>query len=149
MLTDIFNDFSLKIRLPSTSILSTIHDENEHYYLVRQMLAISTKNEHPRANRLASQRDHNQISSTVDPLVKTRLLKKQQKEKSIIVHYTDERCFTHFESKIHQIWNQSFHSISAMGTKSIIGIPNKTNLTKDLVRRSLRPQKYETQKWLR
>jgi hypothetical protein len=74
--------------------------------------------------------DYNQIPSTIDPLVKAKLLKRQQKEKSIIVHYTYERRFAHYKSKIHQIWNQSFHSTSAMETKFIIGTRNNPNLTK-------------------
>jgi hypothetical protein len=81
-----------------------IHDQNEYHYLRRQILALSTKSKHARANRIASQMDYNQIPSTIDPLVKAKLLKrKEKKEKSIIVHYTFERRFAHYKSKIHQI----------------------------------------------
>jgi hypothetical protein len=118
-----------------------IHDENEYHFLRRQILAISTKSEHARANRIASQMDYNQINSTIDPLVKAKLLKRQQKGKSIIVHYTYERRFAHYKSKIHQIWNESFPSISATETKLIVGTRNNSNVTKELVRRSPRVQK--------
>ncbi len=121
-----------------------IHDENEYHFLRRQILAISTKSEHARANRIASQMDYNHIPSTIDPLVKAKLLKRQDKEKTIIVHYTYERRFAQYKFKIHQIWNQSFHSISAMETKLIIGTRNNRNLTKELVRQSPRLQKHET-----
>jgi hypothetical protein len=92
--------------------------------------------------------DYNQIPSTIDPLVKAKLLKRQEKQKSIIVHYTYERRFAHYESKIHHIWNESFHFTSAMETKVIIGTRNNPNLTKELVRRSPRPQKHEQQQQL-
>jgi hypothetical protein len=80
-----------------------IHDENEYLFLRRQILAISTTNEHARANRIASQMDYNQINSTIDPIVKVKLLNRQQKYKSIIVHYTYERRFDHYKSQIHHI----------------------------------------------
>jgi hypothetical protein len=82
--------------------------------------------------------DYTQIPSTIDILVKAKLLKRQEKEKSIIVHYTYERRFASYKSKIHQIWNQSFHSTSAIETKLIIGTRNNRNLTEELVRRSPR-----------
>lgn len=125
-----------------------IHDENQYNFLRRQILAISTRSEHARANRIASQMNYDQIPSTIDPLVKAKLLKRQQKEKSLIVHYTYERRFAHYKSNIHQIWNQSFHSTSAMETKLIIGTRNNPNLTKELVRRSPLPQKHETKQQL-
>jgi hypothetical protein len=106
-----------------------IHDENEYDLLRRQILAISTKSEHARANRIASQMD-------IDPLVKAKLLKRQQKEKSIIVHYTYERLFADYKLKIHQMWHESFRSTSVTETKLIVGTRNNPNLTRELVRRS-------------
>jgi predicted transcriptional regulator len=97
-----------------------IHDENEYHFLCHQILAISTTSKHARANRIASQMDYNKINSMIDLLVKAKLLKRQQKEKSIIVHYTYERRFAHYKSKIHQIWNESFHPRSAIETKLVI-----------------------------
>jgi hypothetical protein len=125
-----------------------IHDENEYHYLRRQILAISTKSEHARANRIASQMDYNQIPSTIDPLVKAKLLKRKQKEKSNIIHYTYERRFAHYKSKIHQIWNESFPSTFVTETKLIVGTRNNPNLTKELVRRSPQVQKREHQQQL-
>jgi hypothetical protein len=92
--------------------------------------------------------DYKQIPSTIDPLVRTKLLKRKQKVKSIIVHYTYERRFAHYKSKIYQIWNESFNSKSAMETKLIVETRNNPNLTKELVRRSSRPQKHEKQQQL-
>jgi hypothetical protein len=87
--------------------------------------------------------DYNQINSPIDPLVKAKLLKRQQKDKSIIVHYTYERRFQHYKSKIHQIWNASFQKTTALESKLIVGTRNNPNLTKELVRRSPRIAKHQ------
>jgi hypothetical protein len=89
--------------------------------------------------------DYTQIPSTIDILVKAKLLKRQEKEKSIIVHYTYERRFASYKSKIHQIWDKSFNSTSAIETKLMIGTRNNPNLTEELVRRSPRPPITEKQ----
>jgi hypothetical protein len=117
-------------------ILPTISDEYHYFTLRRQVLTISTKSEHARANRIASQMDPSQINSTMDPLVKAKLPKRQQKDQSIIVPYTDERRFANYKSKIHQIWNVSFPAYTCIQTKLIIGTRNNPNLTKELVCRS-------------
>jgi hypothetical protein len=93
-----------------------------------------------------NQMDYNQIHSTIDPVVKAKLLKRQQKDKSIIVYYTYERCFAHYKSKIHHIWNESFHNTSAIETKLIIGTRNNPNLTKELIRQSPHLEKRKHQK---
>jgi hypothetical protein len=80
--------------------------------------------------------DSSQIHSTTDPLVKAKLLKREQKHKSIIVHYTYEKRFAHYKSKIHQIWNPSFPPSTGINTKLIVGTCNQANLTQELVRRS-------------
>jgi hypothetical protein len=90
--------------------------------------------------------DYNQIPSTIDPLVKAKLLKKKQKEKSIIVHYTYERRFAYYKSKIHHIWNASFQPETVIDTKLIVGTRNNSNLTKELVRRSPREEEKEKEK---
>jgi hypothetical protein len=126
-----------------------IHDENEYALLRRQILLISTTSEHARASRIASQMDYNHISSTIDPLVKAKLLKRKRKTKSLIVHYTYERCFAHYKSKIHQKWNESFHDTSVLETKLIIGTRNNRNLTKLLVRRSPYPEKQKHEQQLK
>ena len=128
----------------STSIIPMIHDENEYLLLRRQILATSTTNEHARANRIASQMDYNNISPSVDPLVKAKLLKRQRKAKSLIMHYNYERRFAHYKSKIHHKWNEVFHSKSAIDTKLIVGTRNKPSLTKELVRRSPYSSKNKT-----
>jgi hypothetical protein len=92
--------------------------------------------------------DPSQINSTMDPLVKAKLLKRQQKNKSIIVHYTHEKRFANYKSKIHQIWNASFSASTGIQTKLIVGTRNNPNLTKELVRRSPPHQKPEAPKQL-
>jgi hypothetical protein len=77
------------------------------------------------------------------PLVKAKLLKRQQKETSIIVHYTYQQRVAHYKSKIHQIWNASFQPSTGIDTKLIVGTPNNLNLTKELVRRSPFQRKHE------
>jgi hypothetical protein len=85
--------------------------------------------------------DYNQINSTIDLLVKAKLLKRQQKDKSIIIHYTYERRFAHYKSKIHQIWDASFPKTTGIETKLIVGTRNNPNLTNEIVRRSSRLEK--------
>jgi hypothetical protein len=77
----------------------------------------------------------------MDPLVKAKLLKGQQKHRSIIIHYTYERRFANYKSKIHQIWNASFDPKTVIDTKLIVGTHNNSNITKELVRRSPRVEK--------
>ncbi len=112
--------------------------------LRRHTLAISTRSEHARATRIASQMNYNQITSSVDPLVKAKLLKRQQKNKSIIIHYTYERRFAYYKSKLHHIWNESFHDTLPIEIKLIVGTRNNPNLTKELVRRSPHIEKQNT-----
>ena len=99
-------------------------------------MAMYTPSEHARANRIASQMDSSQIHSTTDPLVKAKLLKRQQKDKSIIVHYTYEKRFAHYKSKIHHLWDASFPASTGINTRLIVGTRNNPNMTKELVRRS-------------
>ena len=80
--------------------------------------------------------DYSQINSPIDPLVKAKLLKRQQKRMSIIVHYTYEQRFAYYKPKIHQIWNASFPIATGIDSKLIVGTRNNSNLTKELVRRT-------------
>ncbi len=82
--------------------------------------------------------DSSQIHSKADPLVKAKLLKREQKDKSIIVHYTYEKRFAHYKTNIHQIWNALFPYSTGIHTKLIVGTRNHVNLTNQLVRRSPR-----------
>lgn len=118
------------------TILPTIFDQNEYDTLRRLSLTISTASEHARANRIASQMDYDQIPSAIDPLVKVKLLRKQRKETSIIIHYSYEKRFAHYKSKIHHIWDTSFPPITGIDSKIVVVIRNNSNLTKELVRRS-------------
>ena len=116
--------------------MPTISDENVYLSSRRQVLAISTASEHARANRIASQMDYNEVKTTTDPLVKAKLLRRRQKERSIILHYTHERRFAHYKSNIHKLWNESFPLATCIDSKLIVGSRNNSNLTKELVRRS-------------
>lgn len=60
-----------------------------------------------------------QINRNIDPLVKAKLLKRQQIDKSIIVHYNYEQRFAHKKSKLERylsfrssdFFRESFYSI--------------------------------------
>ena len=119
----------------SASIVSTMHDEHEYFFVPRQLLAHTTKSEHARANRIVSQLDPNQINVTTDPLVKVKLLGRQQKRNSIIVHSNYGRRFAHYKSRIHQFWNVTFPTSTGIDTKLIAGTCNNPNLTRKSVRR--------------
>lgn len=116
--------------------MSTIHDENEYLFNRRQILSLTAKNEHARANRIASQMHASQIACTTDPLVKAKLFKRQDKHKSIIVHFNYERRLAHYKARIHHFWNATFPTTMGIDTKLIVGTRNNPNLTKELVRRS-------------
>ena len=100
-----FQKYLSQNSIPSTSILPTISDEIVYLLLRRQVLAISTASEHAPANRIASQIDYNQVNTAIDSLVKAKLPRRRQREQSIILHYTHERCFAHYKSNIHKLWN--------------------------------------------
>ena len=131
-----FRKFLAGFSITVPAIASNIYDENAYVTLRRRILTIHTKSEHARANRIASQMDPSQINSTADPLIKAKLSKRQEREQSIIVHYTYERRFAHYKSKIHQIWNTSFPKATGIDNKLIVGTRNHLNLTRELVRRS-------------
>ena len=118
------------------SILSPILDEDEYLLCRRRLLATTTKSEHARASRIASQMDPTQIGLTNDPLVKMKLMKKKEKRNSIILHHNYERRFAHYKSEMHRIWNATFPIASGIDTKLIVGTRNNPNLTQELVRRS-------------
>ena len=122
--------------ITSASILWTIHDKDEYFLFRRQLLVLTTKSEYAWATRIASQLDPSQIDSTIDPLVKIRISKRQQKHNSIIIPYDYERRFAHYKSKAHQFWNKTFLVTTGIDTKLIVGNRNNPSRTKELVRRS-------------
>jgi hypothetical protein len=116
-----------------------IHDENEYHSLRQQLLSEPTMNEHVRASRVASQIDFNTRNLPTDLLVQSKLIKRQQRAstlKPLIVHYTHEKQFAHYKSKIQQQWDNLFHGTSVSETRLIVGTRNNPNLIKELVRRS-------------
>ena len=127
-------------------ILSTIPLENEYFFFRRQFLALTTKSEHARANRIASQLDPSQIDSTTDPLVKVKLLKRLQKPNLLTIHYNYERRFAHYKSRIHRFWNATFPPSTGIESKLIVGSRNNPNLTHEIVRRSPSHQVRELRK---
>ena len=116
-----------------------IHDENEYHSLRQQLLGEPTLTEHLRASRIASQIDFNTGIVPDDALVQTKLVKRQQranKLQPLIVHYTYEKHFAYYKSRIHQEWNNLFQGTLVSETRLIVGTRNNPNLTKELVRRS-------------
>ena len=101
--------------------------------LRRQILTISTKSEHARADRIASQMNSIQMDSQTDPLVTAKLLRRQQKRNSVMVHYTYERPFAYYKSKIHQIWNASFPPNTGIDTNLIVLTRINPNSTQELL----------------
>lgn len=76
----------------------TISGQNKYDTLRRQILMISTASAHARANRIGSQMDYNQIPSTIDPLVKVKLLRKQR-QLSFITHMKNVSPIIHVNPK--------------------------------------------------
>ncbi|CAF3506423.1 unnamed protein product [Rotaria sp. Silwood2] len=131
-----FNKFFAKCSITSTSIIPMIHDENEFLFLRRQLLEQATVPEHRRAARIPKTMDYNNFHSSIDPLVKAKLLKRRERANSIILHHTHEKRFSHYKRDIHRIWNDIFHNTPVQTTKLIVGTRNNPNLSKELVRRS-------------
>ncbi|CAF3397469.1 unnamed protein product [Rotaria sp. Silwood2] len=116
-----------------------IHDENEYTLLRRQQLALPTASEQSRASRIASQMDCNNPNATTDPLIQSKLKKRQKTLNQLhpmIIHYTHEKRFAHYKSSIHKLWQCSFGRTPITETKLIVGTRNHPNLTKELVQRS-------------
>ena len=63
-----------------------IHDENEFQLARRRLLDQASVHEHQRAARIAQTMDFNNFLSNIDPLVKEKLLKRQEQANSIILH---------------------------------------------------------------
>jgi hypothetical protein len=119
-------------------MLPMVHDANEYSLIRNQLLPQATASEHARAKRVASQMDYNQINSSVDTLVRSKLLKRQQKQQanSLIIHYTHEQRFVHYKSAIHRMWANAFQSTPIMNTLLIVGTCNNPNITRELIRLS-------------
>ena len=121
-----------------------VHDENQYLLMRQQLLAQPTTSEHARASRIANQMDYNNPISITDPLIQAKIVKAQQTKKSstsIIIHYTYEQRFAHYQSNIHKIWNSLFLETSVLDNKLIVGTRNRPNLTQELVRRCPYPPK--------
>ena len=113
-----------------------IHDENEFQFLRHQLMKEVTIHEHRRAARIAKTMDYDDIPANVHPLVKAKLLKRRQRAKSIILHYTHEQRFSHYKRAIHQMWNDTFHNTPLHSATLIVGTRNNPNLAKELVHRN-------------
>jgi hypothetical protein len=101
-----------------------IHDEKEYLLIYRQLLAEPTPREHARASRIASQTDFDDRNVSTDPLVQSKLLKRKQRANALtplIIHYTYDRRFAHYKSKIHQQWSDSFRHAPLTETKLLVG----------------------------
>ena len=80
-----------------------IHDENEFLLLHRQLMKETTVHEHRRAVRIARAMDYDDPPTNINPLVKAKLLKRRERAKSIILHYTYEQRFSHYKRAIHRM----------------------------------------------
>jgi hypothetical protein len=121
-----------------------IHDENEFLLLRRQLLNQNSMHEHRRAARIAQTMDYEAIPVNIDPLVKAKLLKRRDRAKSVILHYTHEQRFAHYKRAIHRMWNDTFHNTHLQAATLIVGTRNNPNLEKELVRRNPFPKKKPT-----
>jgi hypothetical protein len=113
-----------------------IHDENEFLLLRRQLMKQTTVHEHRRAARIARTMDYDDPPTNVHPLVKAKLLKRKERAKSIILHYTHEQRFAHYKRAIHQMWDDTFHNKPLHSTTLTVGTRNNPNLGKELVYRN-------------
>jgi hypothetical protein len=113
-----------------------IHDDNEFQFLRHQLIKQATIHEHRRAARIARTMDYDDFPANVDPLVKAKLLKRRERAKSVILHYTHEQRFSHYKRAIYQMWNDTFHNTPLHSATLIVGTRNNPNLEKELVRRN-------------
>ena len=113
-----------------------IHDENEFLLLRDQLMKQTTVHEHRRAARIARTMDYDDLPTNVHPLVRAKLLKRKERAKSIILHYTHEQRFAHYKRAIHQMWNDTFHNTPLHSATLIVGTRNNPNLEKELVHRN-------------
>ena len=120
-----------------------IHDDNEFQFLRHQLMKQATMHEHRRAARIAKTIDYEAIPPNIDPLVKAKLLKRQKRAKSVILHCTHEQRFSHYKRAIHQMWNDTFHNTPIHSATLIVGTRNNPNLEKELVRRNPFPKNRE------
>jgi hypothetical protein len=131
-----FHDFFAKQLVASTSIVPMIHDANEYALLRQRLLNQPSVDEHKRAARLAQQYNFQDFDFNIDPLVKEKILKRREKEKSIFLHYTREKRFFNYKRAIHELWTQTFRNTTAEGIRLIVGTRNNPNLNQELVQRS-------------
>ncbi|CAF1355536.1 unnamed protein product [Didymodactylos carnosus] len=113
-----------------------MHDENKFLLVRRQLLDQVTTEEHRQAARIAQMFDYDNFPPTIDPLVKSKLLKRQQRANAIFLYYTYEKRFPHYGRTIHRIWNDTFQNTPIEMTRLIAGSRNSPNLTNELVRRN-------------
>ena len=107
-----------------------IHDDNEFQFLCHQLMKQATIHEHRRAARIARTMHYEAIPPNTDPLVKAKLLKRQQRAKSVILHYTHEQRFSHYKRDIHRMWNDTFHNTPLHSATLVVGTRNNPNLGK-------------------
>ncbi|CAF3766874.1 unnamed protein product [Rotaria socialis] len=134
-----FHKFLRNYSFDSTCIAPIVLDDNEYMMLRHQILPQPTIPELARASRIASQLDYKVADQTSEPLLKTKLMRRQQRDYSLspfIIHYTHEERFAYYKSMIHPIWNETFKSTPIITNRLIVGTRNQKNLQKELLRRS-------------
>lgn len=115
--------------------------------LRNQLLPQPTIPELARASRIASQLDYKVADQTTEPLVKTKLMQRQQRDYSLspfIIHYMHEERFAYYKSMIHKTWNETFKTTPIITNRLIVGTRNQKNLQKELLQRSPRTAKIKT-----
>lgn len=123
------------------SIVPMIHDENEFQLLRHQLLSETTVDEHIQASRLARSIDFNHIPTELDPLIKSKVLQRQDKAKRIFLHHNYEKQYVHHGKDIHRLWNRLFARTPIEETRLIVGTRNNPNLMNELVRRNPKIEK--------
>ena len=131
-----FHEFFVKHLVATTSILPMIHDANEYVLLRQRLLNQPSIDENKRAAHLAKQYNLQEFEFGIDPLIKQQILKRREKEKSIFMHYTHEKRFSHYKRATHALWTQTFRETTVDGTRIIVGTRNNPNLCQELVGRS-------------
>ncbi|CAF1194177.1 unnamed protein product [Adineta ricciae] len=124
------------------SIIPMIHDENEFLLLRQQLLDETTVTQDRRAAHVTKNIDYNNIPTSTDPSIREKLLKRKERNNSILLHHAHEKRFSHYKQAFNRIWDDTFHNTPIQTTTLIVGSRNNPSISKELVRRSPFPKKH-------
>ena len=131
-----FPNILKQLSVISTSISTMIYDENEYIQLRNQILNQPTTTEHASASQIASQMDCNDSHASFEPLVKSKLIKRQKQDYSLypeIIHYNHEQRYAYYKSRLHHIWNETFDRRPITNNRLIVGTRNHKNLQHEVL----------------